>query len=289
MGRKFVWIVFISICFVALYSINVFTNSALETPELEIQPHPEKIYETVALYFRCPIEDILVKEYRGIERTFESRSEIILRELINGPDNNMLHPTLSPRTKIYSVIAVGDTVYVNFSEEFYKDLPIQEIDEVLATFSVVNSLAENYDDKKVQILIEGERPYVFLRYLSLREPLFKNERITKETLVAPIDVLRKYFKHLENQEIRRAFDQIYRTTAIGIDYSIYFHETMKNIQNYKTIEIKSFTISHSDEGITLTVDYVVELMSGELIQHENKTYRFRNHFGEWKIFKNDEL
>ncbi len=228
----------------------------------------------------------MVEELRAIERTFESRSEVILRELIKGPANSsILHPTLPPRTKVYSVLTIGETVYVNFSKEFYTDLPRREIDEVLVAFSVVNSLTKSDYISKVQILIEGERPHIFLKYLSLREPLIRNETITKETLASPIDVLRAYFEHLANQEIRRAFDYTYRTREFGLDYTKFFRETRYKIQNYKNIEIKLFVISYSSEGITLTVDYVVELTSGEFITYEKEVFEFRNHFGEWKIFK----
>ena len=289
MKKKHVYILFVAICAIIVNSVNVFTNSALEAPELEIQPSPEEIQETITLYFRCPVEAILVEELRVIERTFESRAEVVLRELIKGPANSILHPTLSPRTKIYSVLTIGDTVYVNFSKEFYTDLPRRELDEVLVAFSVVNSLTKSDYISKVQILIEGERPHVFLKHLSLREPLVRNEKITKETLASPLDVLRSYFKHLENQEIRRAFDYTYRTPEFGLDYSMFFRKTRDKIENFKNIEIKTFVISYSSEGITLTVDYVVELTSGEFITHEKEVFEFRNHFGEWKIFKRNKL
>ncbi|MCD5415264.1 MAG: GerMN domain-containing protein [Clostridiales bacterium] len=155
-------------------------------------------------------------------RTVESRAAIILKELIKGPVDPKLQPILSPRTKIYSVLIVGDTVYVNFSIEFSADLPRREIDEVLAVYSVVNSLTEIDNINNVQVLIEGERSYAFLNHFSLREPLVRNEKLTKETIDLPIDVLRLYFKHLENQEIRQAFNLIYCPKEFELGYSTFF-------------------------------------------------------------------
>lgn len=111
---------------------------------------------------------------------------------------------------------------MNFSIEFSADLPRREIDEVLAVYSVVNSLTEIDNINNVQVLIEGERSYAFLNHFSLREPLVRNEKLTKETIDLPIDVLRLYFKHLENQEIRQAFNLIYCPKEFELGYSTFF-------------------------------------------------------------------
>lgn len=289
MKKSYILIFFAVISFGFVYSINFFTNSTFISPEIEIRPRQEKIYENVILYFRCPTNNILAKETRYIVRTVESRAAIILKELIKGPVDPKLQPILSPRTKIYSVLIVGDTVYVNFSIEFSADLPRREIDEVLAVYSVVNSLTEIDNINNVQVLIEGERSYAFLNHFSLREPLVRNEKLTKETIDLPIDVLRLYFKHLENQEIRQAFNLIYCPKEFELGYSTFFYETMKKIQNYKRIEINEFVISYETKGVILTIDYTVEQMSGETVLFENATYQFRNYSGEWKILRNSEL
>jgi len=43
--KKNMYILFVAICAIIVYSVKVFMNSALEAPELEIQPSPEEIQE----------------------------------------------------------------------------------------------------------------------------------------------------------------------------------------------------------------------------------------------------
>ena len=259
------------------------TDNAIGEAPINIAPIPEKTIEQVTLYFKNPTGDFLTKEVRTIERTFESREEAILKELIKGPYGTNLQPTMSSQTKVFSVLSVDGTTYINFSRELTTPILGADRTEALTVYSIVNSLTEIRTVRRVQILVEGERQSIFQKHMSLREPYPRNESIIREALVTPIGAIKRYLESIASEEYRRAFEQIYRPGDYNLDYSIFFHYMNTNKNNIVNYNIIAYTIFMEPGEARLSVDFDETLDSKEVIRHRNKEFILRNDFGEWKI------
>lgn len=105
-------------------------------------------------------------------------AEQIVKELVYGPVDNAVLPTLPPRLKITGVWLSGTTAYVDFGRRFLLDIAGDTAAkaEELSVYSVVNTLTANISGiEKVQILVEGV-PVRTVRGLTRTEkPLFPRE------------------------------------------------------------------------------------------------------------------
>ncbi len=112
----------------------------------------------------------------------------IVQELIKGPQNKDLYPTLPSNTVVNSVKIENDLAIVDFSKEIItntKDIPHSSTTEILALFSIVNTLTEFKEIKKVRITIEGKKSgqieglYIqdFWGHVGIYEDFTRNEEV----------------------------------------------------------------------------------------------------------------
>jgi Sporulation and spore germination len=126
----------------------------------------------VTLFFASPDGSGLVREVREIDACSgpTACAEEILGELINGPVGDM-SPTLPTNATFRSVLVNGDTATIDFGKEFAAGLPAGSNAEIMAIYSVIDSLAFNFPRiRNVQFLLEGERVKT-LGQLDLSTPL----------------------------------------------------------------------------------------------------------------------
>lgn len=281
-------IIYISLTIIVLalmvqcINLQIIDNAIGEAP-IDIAPYPEKAIEQVTLYFKSPTGDFLSKETRTIERTFESREEAILKELIKGPSRTELQATVPPQTKVFSVLSVDGTTYINFSKEFITPMMGGDRTEATTVYSVVNSLTEIRTVRRVQILVEGERLNIFQKHMSLREPYPRNDSIIREALATPIGVIKRYLEFIAEEEYRRAFEQIYRPGEYDLDFSIFFHYMNSNKKNVASYNIGTYSIFMEPGEAKLVVDFDETLDSKGIIRHKSREFILKNDFGEWKI------
>ncbi len=117
--------------------------------------------ENVKLYFAKyeGNNEYLVAEERSIIKN-EDFYKSVIEELIKGPKSEQLYPTLPKSVKVYSVKVNDSLAEVNFSKEIIlntSEIPHSSSTEVLAIFSIVNTLTEFDQIKKVRILVEGKK------------------------------------------------------------------------------------------------------------------------------------
>jgi hypothetical protein len=126
----------------------------------------------VTLFFASPDGVGLMREAREIDACSdpEECAEEVMDELVNGPVGNM-SPTLPPSATIRSVRLEGETALVDLGKEFVAGLPSGSNAEMMAVYSVVDSLSFNFPRiKRVRFLVEGANT-ASLGHLDLREPL----------------------------------------------------------------------------------------------------------------------
>jgi hypothetical protein len=126
---------------------------------------------TVTLFFVADRAN-LAREARGVEAcdTPESCLKDLLDELVAGPVGE-LDEALPEGTTIHSVRFDGDLVTVDLTRTFLDGLPSGSSAEMLAVYSIVDTIAVNFPDvKKVKISIDND-PKNVLRHLDISEPL----------------------------------------------------------------------------------------------------------------------
>ncbi|HIJ97083.1 MAG TPA: GerMN domain-containing protein [Desulfuromonadales bacterium] len=126
---------------------------------------------TVTLFFVANGTS-LEREAREVDAcgTPEACLKDLLDELVAGPVGE-LDEALPEGTTINSVSFDGELVTVDLSRSFLDGLPSGSSAEMLAVFSLVDTVAFNFQNiKKVKISIDGD-PKNMLRHLDISEPL----------------------------------------------------------------------------------------------------------------------
>ncbi|MBQ2670389.1 MAG: GerMN domain-containing protein [Clostridia bacterium] len=112
----------------------------------------------VTLYFPVKDGNTLAKEVHTIRVTDQQPvAQYIINELIKGPQNENLIPSLSADTTIHSVEISNRICFVNFKENFIEKNSGVAEQEKLTVFSIVDSLTELDNIDRVQFLIDGKR------------------------------------------------------------------------------------------------------------------------------------
>ncbi|MGD8353699.1 MAG: GerMN domain-containing protein [Pseudomonadota bacterium] len=105
----------------------------------------------------------------------ENREETvkhIIEELIKGPSDDTRLRTLPDSILVRAVFSEGGTVWVDFGGSIQDEHPGGAWTEVLAVYSIVNSVTENFTDvNEVQILINGRESETFAGHVDISEPL----------------------------------------------------------------------------------------------------------------------
>jgi len=145
----------------------------------------------VSLYFAVSTDTdfYLTEEIREIPVSKELYKSV-LEELIKGPQSDQLSPTIPSNVKVNSVKISDNTATVDFSKEIItnnQEIPHSSTTEVLAIYSIVNTLTEFEEIKKVKITIEGKDSgqvdglYIedFWGHVGIYEEFTRNEDIIK--------------------------------------------------------------------------------------------------------------
>lgn len=131
------------------------------------------------LYFADANSMYLIPETRRVSvKEGERQSKVVVEELLKGPKNEHLYSVLPAEVKVLSTEVKDGVCFVNFSPEFISKAPGGSTWESLAVYSIVNSLCELENIKKVQILVEGKKVEGF-GHMDLSEPFSRNDEITK--------------------------------------------------------------------------------------------------------------
>lgn len=137
-----------------------------------ISPEP-KNYRTVKLYFSNKDATQFNVEEREIEvNPNEPIEKYIIEELIKGPKESGSYPTVPPETKLRSIKTetTDGICYVDLSGDFVVKHTGGSAGEWFTIYSIVNSLTELDNIKKVQFLIEGEKQQDFKGHMDFSKP-----------------------------------------------------------------------------------------------------------------------
>lgn len=128
---------------------------------------------TLSLYFTNKTGDKLVrKDKKVVYHNNFSLEHFVVELLIEGPEDEGYYATLPSDLKVISVSVKDGVCYVNFDSTFI-DAPLT-VQSYIPIYSVVNSLIELPNVRKVQILINGNTNVKFKDTFSFAEPFDMN-------------------------------------------------------------------------------------------------------------------
>lgn len=133
---------------------------------------------TLVLYYTDESGEKLLRYTKDIvyQSSYSLERDVINR-LIQGPDEEGYYATLPSGLKLISINVKDGTCYVNFDSVFLTDsLPISGYTIV---YSIVNSLSELAEVKRVQIMVNGDSNVTFKENISLASPLERNLNLTE--------------------------------------------------------------------------------------------------------------
>jgi Sporulation and spore germination len=152
-------------------------------PEESAEPSftSEQNRREVTLFFQEATSDYLGPEKRKIFLTSSvaDQAKQIVVELITGPLEKQLLPTLPPQTRLRGLyLDRAGTAFVDLSSELVDLHPGGTNEEIATIFSLVDSLSYNLPEiKRVHILVNGEERDTLKSHLDLRRDFSKDMSI----------------------------------------------------------------------------------------------------------------
>lgn len=143
----------------------------------QVRPPTQPLRGGIKLYFATRDGLYLVPETRPLpvaagSTTAEERAFFIVRELLAGPAQERLVPTLPPGTELLGVRIEGDVLTLDFNRALQENHGGGSTGELATVYSLVNSLVEGVPGvARVRFLIEGEPIETLVGHLDLSHPL----------------------------------------------------------------------------------------------------------------------
>ena len=123
-----------------------------------------------------------VSEVGSAGMSANDKAALIVDKLLEGKDAAFLKSPIPTGTKRNSVFINGNVVIVNLSREFMENLRGGVDAELLAVYSIVNSILYNIENADaVQLLIDGEKVLSLGGALDIESPLIANAAITRSS------------------------------------------------------------------------------------------------------------
>lgn len=139
----------------------------------EVQPVPIEEMVEVNLYFSDSQAMYLKPEKRKILQTPSLARQVVV-ELIKGPQNPELYPTIPQGTQVNEVYIADEIVYIDLSEEIFTNHPGGSSGELMTIYSMVNTLTEIPPIKGVQILVGGNEKNSLVGHVDISMPLLRD-------------------------------------------------------------------------------------------------------------------
>ena len=145
---------------------------------MPIDPNEQTNEVEIVLYFKHEVADYLVTEKRTVLQENETMEQMVVKELLKGPQIHERRLVMPPNTEIIDVSRQGDTVFVNLTNNFLGNIDLstlpgkqniseEDMAEVqanmkrLAIYSIVNSLTYINGVNQVKLLV-GNRQMSYI-------------------------------------------------------------------------------------------------------------------------------
>ncbi len=207
--------------------------SFLPTPVNGIDAPNNMEKKIITVYFANSNADAVVPEKREAEvKSGDPIEKVIFEELIKGPTGDGLFPVIPKGTRLLSVNTANEICTIDLSKEFVDNSPGGTSSESMTLNSVVNSLTELPNIKKVQFLIEGKKREVYTHAV-FNEPLMRIEstiQYPKSSTNVEWTVRNRAgeaVNALRNRDMTKLSELIHPDK--GVRFSAYSHATEKDM------------------------------------------------------------
>lgn len=244
-----------------------------------INPTPKGTQVLISLYFPHREIDVLGIENRIVNLENKRIETVVIDELIKGTQKKELRNIFPNGVERLSINVEDSIAYVNYNRALIKE-KMEEPEEVLIIYSIVNSLTSLEGIDKVQILIEGEKIENFKKF-KINEPIEFSSLITERPYNRPITLVEEYYSALKNRDYRKLFEmessQYENKTKYNI-FELYYERANLGLANY---EITDYEIIKYDNEIILLYKLKLYYSDGRItnsgrmeinIKHENNRY-----------------
>ncbi|MBE0467720.1 MAG: GerMN domain-containing protein [Candidatus Desulforudis sp.] len=144
------------------------SNGADGEPPISSEPSESKV--TLILYFSDDQAMYLEQEQRETVKGSETLEELVINELMKGPEGRGTGSPIPEGTRLLGVSVVEGVAYVNFSKEFQTKHWGGSTGESHTVYAIVHSLCELEGIEKVQFMLEGD-PLETLGHMDLTQPV----------------------------------------------------------------------------------------------------------------------
>lgn len=229
-----------------------------------INPTPEGTQVQIHLFYPQKKADVLAKEVRIVNLENRKLEAVVIDELLKGAHKDGLRNVIPNGVKMLSIYTQDSIVYVNFNRALIKE-KIEEAEEALIIYSIVNSLTSIKNIDKVQILIEGEMRENYNRY-KLNEPIGFSYLILELPYNSPIIKVEEYYDALITKDYRKMFKmesaQYENETRYSI-FEMYYQTHNLGLDSYT---IDNYEIIKYDNEIILIYDMNFYYSDGRIIR-----------------------
>lgn len=139
----------------------------------------EKKEKNIIVYYPDDQGMKLIAVKRAIKTDTSDKYTAAVQSLLQGTNKKGLTTIIPKQTKLKGVKVKGDTAYVDFSQELVRHFSGGSTGEEMLVGSVVNTLTEFPEIKKVQILVEGNSIESLAGHMDLTAPLTRMESLNK--------------------------------------------------------------------------------------------------------------
>lgn len=190
-GKKSVFLMRAVALLVALMLLTaagcIFSSKNAPAPGTQKTGEPSQTGEkkdtnkAVTLYFADKEAMYLIPEEREVAPGNRPLAEVVVEELIRGPQSPELSRTIPPEVRLLGVRVENGVAYVNFSREIQTKHWGGSAGEAMTIFSVVNSLARLPGIERVQFLVEGKVQESLVGHADTTQPIAPNWNLVKKS------------------------------------------------------------------------------------------------------------
>lgn len=121
----------------------------------------------------------LVAEKKKVKTTAATKYRAVVEALLEGPSDSKLTKIFPKDAKVLGVTVSGDTARVDFNRAILDNFNGGSTGEEMLVGSVVNTLTEFPEIKKVQFVVEGRRIDSIKGHMDTSKPLTRMEELLK--------------------------------------------------------------------------------------------------------------
>ncbi|WP_066507050.1 GerMN domain-containing protein [Abyssisolibacter fermentans] len=277
MRRKILFLIFIVTFLLSGCNNKYNVKENVQLPIIE--PYTSDLRSNINLYFVDKDMSKLAIEKRTFKGEMTSIKNVLVNQLFTGPKSSEYINIIPSDLKILSVIEKDHVIYINLSKDIDK-IDVDEKEEALILYSLINTVSNYSKIDNVQIFIEGKRRNKFINYYKIDEPLLYSNSIL-ENYQSPITVIEKYFNSILNKKYLHAIRMRYKYVNNDIRKNDLIFDLESQFENITEINIKSYNIDKYDNEINLYMK--IEMYNNKYKRYEEYNYksnliRYKNSF-----------